>query len=48
MNTEIGIQVLVPVALFALVPKATAVALVASLVVFGALYAAKDKLDTSQ
>jgi hypothetical protein len=45
MNTAIGVQVLVPVTLFALLPQSTAAALVISLLVFGALYAAKDKLD---
>jgi hypothetical protein len=44
MNTAIGVQVLVPVTLFALLPQSAAAALVISLLVFGALYAAKDKL----
>ena len=45
MNTKIGLQVLVPVAFFSLLPQSTAVPLVTVLLVFGALYAAKDKLD---
>jgi hypothetical protein len=45
MNTKIGIQVLVPVAVFSLLPQSTAVPLVTVLLVFGALYAAKDKID---
>jgi hypothetical protein len=45
MNSAIGIQVLAPVALFALLPQSTAVPIVVSLLVFTALYAAKDKLD---
>jgi len=47
MNAETALKVVVPVAVFAILPQSSSAPLVASTSLFAALYAAKDKIPTS-